>query len=62
MRDLVARRDHLLARLITGGMMKRLWAYLCAISLWIAGVASAQLPQIEDYSGDLWSRPAMYAH
>ena len=39
--------------------MKPLWAYLCVISLWISGVASAQLPQIEDYRGDLWSRPGL---
>ena len=25
----------------------------------LGGVAWAQLPQIEDYSGDLWSRPAL---
>ena len=39
--------------------MKQLWAYLCVIGVWIGGVASAQLPQIEDYSGDVWSRPAL---
>jgi porin len=39
--------------------MKRWWAYACVISLWIGGVAWAQLPQLENYSGDLWSRPGL---
>jgi porin len=39
--------------------MKRLWAYLWIIGVWMGGVASAQLPQIQDYSGDIWSRPAL---
>jgi porin len=39
--------------------MKQLWAYLCVISLWGVGVAWAQLPQIDNYSSDLWSRPAL---
>jgi porin len=39
--------------------MKQLWVYLCAIGVWGGGVVWAQLPQIEDYSGDLWSRPAL---
>jgi porin len=39
--------------------MKRWWAYVCVISLCVGGVAWAQLPQIQDYSGDLWSRPAL---
>ena len=39
--------------------MKQLWVYLCVISVWVGSVAWAQLPQIEDYSGDLWSRPAL---
>ena len=39
--------------------MKQLWIYLCVIGVWVGGVAWAQLPQIEDYRGDLWSRPAL---
>jgi porin len=39
--------------------MKQLWAYLCIIGVWFGGVTWAQLPQIEDYSGDFWSRPAL---
>ena len=39
--------------------MKQLWACLCVIGLWVGGVAWAQLPQIEDYRGDFWSRPAL---
>ena len=39
--------------------MKQLWIYLCVIGVWVGGVAWAQLPQIEDYSGDLWSRPGL---
>jgi porin len=39
--------------------MKQLWACLCVIGMWCGGTAWAQLPQIEDYSGDLWSRPAL---
>ena len=39
--------------------MKQLWVYLCVIGVWMGSVAWAQLPQIEDYSGDLWSRPAL---
>jgi porin len=39
--------------------MKQLWAYVCVIGLWVGGMAWAQLPQIEDYGGDLWSRPAL---
>ena len=39
--------------------MKQLWAYVCVIGVWMGSVAWAQLPQIEDYSGDLWSRPAL---
>jgi porin len=38
--------------------MRHLWVYGCAISLWVSSLAFAQLPQIENYSGDLWSRPA----
>ena len=38
--------------------MKQLWVYLCVIGVWgQCGVGPA--PQIEDYSGDLWSRPAL---
>jgi porin len=29
------------------------------ISVWVGGMAWAQLPQIEDYREDLWSRPAL---
>jgi porin len=29
------------------------------ITLWVGGVAWGQLPQIDDYRGDLWSRPAL---
>jgi hypothetical protein len=36
--------------------MQQLWAYLCVIGMWVGGVAWAQLPQIDDYRGDLWSR------
>ena len=32
---------------------------MCVIGVWMGSVAWAQLPQIEDYSGDLWSRPAL---
>ncbi len=39
--------------------MKQLWVYVCVIGVWVGSVAWAQLPQIEDYSGDLWSRPAL---
>jgi porin len=39
--------------------MKQLWACLCVIGVWVGGVAWAQLPQIQDYSGDLWSRPSL---
>ena len=39
--------------------MKYRWGYGCVISLWVCGLAFAQLPQIEDYSGDLWLRPAL---
>jgi porin len=39
--------------------MKQLWVCLCVIGVWVGSVAWAQLPQIEDYSGDLWSRPAL---
>jgi hypothetical protein len=39
--------------------MKRLWAYLCVIGVWLSGVAWAQLPQIQDYRGNFWSRPAL---
>jgi len=39
--------------------MKSLLAYLCIISLWVGGVAWAQLLQIEDYSGDFWSRSGL---
>ena len=39
--------------------MRQLWVYLCVIGVWVGGVAWAQLPQIEDYRGDLWSRPAL---
>ena len=39
--------------------MKQLWVYLCVIGVWVGSVAWAQLPQIEDYSGDLWSRSAL---
>src|SRR5688572_13384709 len=42
-----------------GGTMKRLWTYLCVIGMWGGGMAGAQLPQLENYSGDLWSRPAL---
>jgi porin len=42
-----------------GASMKRLWVYLCVISLWTGGMAWAQLPQIDNYSGDLWSRPGL---
>jgi porin len=40
-------------------MMKQLWVYLCIIGVWIGSAAWAQLPQIDDYRGDLWSRPAL---
>jgi porin len=39
--------------------MKQLWAYLCIVGVWAGGVAWAQLPQIENYSGDFWSRPGL---
>jgi hypothetical protein len=39
--------------------MRHLWVYGCAISLWVSSLAFAQLPQIENYSGGFWSRPAL---
>jgi porin len=39
--------------------MKRRWVFVWVVNLWISGVASAQLPQIDNYSGDVWSRPAL---
>jgi porin len=39
--------------------MKQLWVYVGVISAWVGGAAWAQLPQIEHYSGDFWSRPAL---
>ena len=39
--------------------MIQLWICLCIIGVSIGGVAWAQLPQIDDYRGDLWSRPAL---
>ena len=39
--------------------MKQLWTYVCVIGMWSGGVAWAQLPQIDNYSGDLWSRPGL---
>ena len=39
--------------------MKQLCMYACVMSLWVGGLAWAQLPQIEHYGGDLWSRPAL---
>jgi hypothetical protein len=39
--------------------MRQLWVYGGAISLWVSSLAFAQLPQIEDYRGDFWSRPAL---
>ncbi|HSF33471.1 MAG TPA: carbohydrate porin [Candidatus Tectomicrobia bacterium] len=39
--------------------MKRLWAYLCLIGVWGGGMAWAQLPQLDNYSGDVWSRPGL---
>ena len=39
--------------------MKQLWACVCVIGVWCGGLAWAQLPQIDNYSGDLWSRPAL---
>ena len=39
--------------------MKQLWVCLCVIGCMGGSMAWAQLPQIEDYSGDLWSRPAL---
>jgi porin len=39
--------------------MKQLWASLSIIGVSVGGVAWAQLPQIDNYSGDLWSRPAL---
>jgi porin len=42
-----------------GGTMKRLWAYLCVIGVWGGGMAWGQLPQLDNYSGDVWSRPGL---
>jgi porin len=39
--------------------MKYRWVYGGVISVWVCSLANAQLPQIENYSGDLWSRPAL---
>jgi porin len=39
--------------------MKRLWAYLCVIGVWGGGMAWGQLPQLDNYSGDVWSRPGL---
>jgi porin len=33
--------------------------YVCVIGLWVGGVVWAQLPQIDNYSGDFWSRPGL---
>jgi hypothetical protein len=38
--------------------MKRLWVYLCVICMW-GGMVWAQLPQLDNYSGDVWSRPTL---
>jgi porin len=39
--------------------MQHPWVYGCVIGLWICRLACAQAPPIEDYRGDLWSRPAL---
>jgi porin len=39
--------------------MRQLWGSLWVISVCVSAVASAQLPQIDNYSGDVWSRPAL---
>jgi porin len=39
--------------------MKYRWIYGCMIGLWVCSLTYAQLPQIENYSGDFWSRPAL---
>jgi porin len=39
--------------------MKYRWVYGCMIGLWVCSLTYAQLPQIENYSGDFWSRPAL---
>jgi porin len=39
--------------------MRHRWIYGCVISLWLCGMASAQAPQIGNYSGDFRSRPAL---
>jgi len=39
--------------------MRHQWIYGCVIGLWLCGVAFAQAPQIGNYSGDFWSRPAL---
>jgi porin len=39
--------------------MKYRWVYGCVIGLWVCSLGYAQLPQIPDYSGDFWSRPAL---
>src|SRR5262245_47186449 len=42
-----------------GFTIKPLWISLWINGVWVGGVAWAQLPQIDNYSGDLWSRPAL---
>ena len=39
--------------------MKHRWMYGCVIGLWLCHLAYAQAPQIDNYSGDFWSRPAL---
>jgi porin len=39
--------------------MKYQWVYGCVIGAWICSLACAQVPPIDNYSGDLWSRPAL---
>jgi len=39
--------------------MKHRWVYGWVIGLWFCSLAYAQLPQIENYSGDFWSRPTL---
>jgi porin len=39
--------------------MNHRWMYGCAIGLWLCHLAYAQAPQIDNYSGNFRSRPAL---
>lgn len=39
--------------------MQQRWISGWVIGLWMCSLACAQAPQLEHYSGDFWSRPAL---